>query len=113
MKQHLGRQLKAARNDKGLSRSELGQLVGLQKKTIEKIETGTRQMKADELLTFTAIFGDDFEVASDDYLSSLIADLAARLCTFLDSTSFEPVDFHKKDWLDSVLDRLDRSYGAA
>lgn len=113
MKQHLGRNLKAARKDKGLTRPELGRLVGLKPKTIEMIEFGIRQMKADELLTFTALFGDDFELASDDYLSGLIADLAARLCTFLESETFDPVEFYKKDWLNGVLERLDRSYGAA
>ena len=110
MNNHLGQALLKARTDAGLEQSELGALLGRDKQTISKTERGERRMLACELITFSKIFGDEFEFATEAYFSDLIADLAARLREFLGTTQFAPEHCGKRDWLRRLLSELDGNY---
>ena len=57
----LGALVRDVREYHGLSQAVLGQLLGLSRATVTKIEAGERRLQTDELLTLTQLFGDRFE----------------------------------------------------
>lgn len=107
MKHALGTLLKEAREQNHLSQAELGQLLGIEKRTLSKTETGERPLLASELLTASYIFGDTLECQIEAQLSEVIADLVARLREFIGAKTFAPDEFTKRDWLKTLLARLD------
>jgi len=70
----LGRMIKAARQERNLTQEELGQLVGVQKAQISKLESSANSATIDTILkVFKALQADiSFQVKLDDQFVKLV-----------------------------------------
>lgn len=57
----VGRRLKRARESRGVSQQELAEALGLSQAAVSNIESGTRPLRVDELITASRILGEDPE----------------------------------------------------
>jgi len=110
MKTSLAEAVSDARVEAHLEQTELAALLGIHQTAIARIETGERSLKATELLSMAALFGDWFEFRSEAVMSEIIADTAARVRTFLQDKTFDPISYAKRDWLTQALETLDHSH---
>ena len=112
MKHHLGHAMREARTAAGLNQTELGALLGVNKKTVSSTERGKRPMTAVELISMGKLFASKFEFATEALLSDIVADLATRVRVFLGTTKFAPEQAGKREWLQDVLSDLDHTHVA-
>ena len=68
MKDVISRRLKAAREKKGLTQAQLSELLGFKdRQTVAAIETGNRNLTAEELLSAMRVLGEDLDYFTDRF----------------------------------------------
>src|SRR3990170_985262 len=68
MKDVISRRLKAAREKKGLTQAQLSELLGFKdRQTVAAIESGNRNLTAEELLNVIRVFGVDLDYFIDSF----------------------------------------------
>src|SRR3972149_6675823 len=68
MNELLGRRIKAAREEKGFTQAQLSELLGFKdRQTVAAIETGNRNLKAEELLSAMRGLGQDLDYFTDRF----------------------------------------------
>ena len=93
-----------------LTETELGQLLGLSRSSIVRIERGDKQLTATELVSLASLFGGALTIGIEKFLSDVMADLATRLRIFLENMPGGADQPQKADWLHDTLFRLDHTY---